>query len=84
MVPIPEDVSHDQRTNAFAYARAGAAIVIEQNNLTPHVLVSEIDRLFANPKQRNDMSEAAKKFARPEAAKLIAEAVLDVALEHEK
>ncbi len=84
LVPIPEDVSHDQRTNAFAYARAGAAIVIEQNNLTPHVLVSEIDRLFANPKQRNDMSEAAKKFARPEAAKLIAEAVLDVALEHEK
>ncbi len=84
LVPIPEDVSRDQRTNAFAYARVGGAIVVEQANLTPHLLVSEIDRLFANPKQRTDMTEAAKKFARPDAAKLIAEAVLDVALEHEK
>jgi UDP-N-acetylglucosamine--N-acetylmuramyl-(pentapeptide) pyrophosphoryl-undecaprenol N-acetylglucosamine transferase len=84
LVPIPEEVSRDQRENAFAYARAGAATVIEQNNLTAHVLVAEIDRLFTNPKARMDMAESAKKFARPDAARILGEAVLATALEHEK
>lgn len=83
IVPIPESVSRDQRLNAFAYARSGAATVIEQKNFTPNVMLSEIDRLFTNPKARNDMAEAAKKFARPDAAKDLANAILDTALEHE-
>ncbi len=84
LVPIPESVSHDQRANAFAYARTGAAIVIDQENLAPHLLVAEIERLFTNPKTRNDMAEAAGKFAKPDAARILAEAVLDAALEHER
>lgn len=84
MVPIPEEVSRDQRTNAFAYAHAGATVVIEQGNLTPHLLVAEVNRLFTNPKARNDLADAAKKFARKDAAKVLANAVIDTALEHEK
>ncbi|MDE2079292.1 MAG: UDP-N-acetylglucosamine--N-acetylmuramyl-(pentapeptide) pyrophosphoryl-undecaprenol N-acetylglucosamine transferase [Patescibacteria group bacterium] len=84
LVPIPSAVSRDQRENAFAYARSGATTVIEQDNLTPHVLVAEIDRLFTNPKARTDMADAAKKFAKPDAARLLAVAVIDTALEHEK
>ena len=83
IVPIPENISRDQRLNAFAYAKKGAGIVIEQANLTPNLLVSEIDRLFTNPKARNDMAEAAKKFSHPDAGRKLAEAVLDTALEHE-
>jgi UDP-N-acetylglucosamine--N-acetylmuramyl-(pentapeptide) pyrophosphoryl-undecaprenol N-acetylglucosamine transferase len=83
LIPIPEEVSRDQVSNAFAYARTGAAVVIEQNNLTPHVLVAEIERLFTNPKARLDMAEAAAKFARKDAAQLLAEALVDSALEHE-
>jgi UDP-N-acetylglucosamine--N-acetylmuramyl-(pentapeptide) pyrophosphoryl-undecaprenol N-acetylglucosamine transferase len=82
LIPIPEDVSRDQRTNAFAYAHAGAAIILEQGNLTPHLLVAEIDRLFTNPKARMDLAEGARKFARKDAAKILAEAVIDTALEH--
>jgi UDP-N-acetylglucosamine--N-acetylmuramyl-(pentapeptide) pyrophosphoryl-undecaprenol N-acetylglucosamine transferase len=44
LVPIPLDVSHDQTENAFSYARAGGGIVIEQRNLTPHVLIAEVGR----------------------------------------
>src|SRR5262249_39536744 len=44
IIPIPEPVSHDQVKNAFAYARAGACAVIEQNNLTPGLLTSEVER----------------------------------------
>lgn len=84
LIPIPEAVSRDQVSNAFAYARTGAATVIEQNNLSPHVLLAEIERLFTNPKARTDMADAARKFAKKDAARALAEALLDTALEHEK
>jgi UDP-N-acetylglucosamine--N-acetylmuramyl-(pentapeptide) pyrophosphoryl-undecaprenol N-acetylglucosamine transferase len=83
LVPIPEDVSHDQTENAFSYARAGAATVIEQRNLTPHVLIAEIQRITGDDTQRAKMADAAKGFARPEAARKIATILLEEALEHE-
>src|SRR5581483_10196054 len=48
LVPIPEPTSHDQRSNAYAYARAAAAIVIEEKNLAGHVLFSEINRILGD------------------------------------
>jgi UDP-N-acetylglucosamine--N-acetylmuramyl-(pentapeptide) pyrophosphoryl-undecaprenol N-acetylglucosamine transferase len=83
LVPIPEDVSHDQTENAFSYARAGAAVVLEQKNLTPHLLTAEIDRIVADANLRSRMSAAARSFARPAAARKIAERALATALEHE-
>ncbi len=83
IVPLKGSAQNHQHENAFAYARSGSAVVVEQDNLSPHLLISEIDRLFTNPKARNDMAEAALKFAKPNAAKDLAQAVLDVALEHE-
>ncbi len=83
LVPIPEDVSHDQTENAFSYARSGAAIVIEQRNLAPHVLLSEIARLIADQPLRAKMSEAAKAYARPDAARKIATILLESAIAHE-
>jgi UDP-N-acetylglucosamine--N-acetylmuramyl-(pentapeptide) pyrophosphoryl-undecaprenol N-acetylglucosamine transferase len=83
LVPIPEDVSHDQTENAFSYARSGAAAVIEQRNLTPHVLLSEIRRITSDDALRSRMREAASKFARPDAARKIAMTLLDEALSHE-
>lgn len=83
LVPIPLDVSHDQTENAFSYARAGGALVIEQRNLTPHVLIAEIDRLVADAELRGKMKEAAKTYARPQAGKKIAQILLETALEHE-
>lgn len=83
IIPIPRDVSRDQSTNAFSYARSGAAIVIEQNNLTPHLLSSEINRLFKNPEEMKKMSEAAAGFARPDAAHVIAEKLVGIGIEHE-
>lgn len=83
LVPIPESVSHDQTENAFSYARAGAALVIEQKNLTPHVLLAEIDRIMNDPDTRKRMSEAARNFARPGAGRKIAEIILEAGIEHE-
>jgi len=83
LIPIPEDVSRDQTENAFSYARAGACIVIEQKNLTPHVLIAEIDRLVQNESLRIQMSAAAAAYARPGAAGTIANALLEIGISHE-
>ena len=84
LIPIPESVSHDQRTNAFTYARSGGAVVIEQGNLTPSVLKSEIFRLLGHPELLATMRVGAKKFARPDAARQIAAELLSIAVSHEK
>jgi len=83
LIPIPEQISHDQRTNAYAYARTGAAIVLEEGNLTPHVLVSEVHRIVTEPGLADTMSAKGADFASADAARLIAAEVLDIALSHE-
>jgi UDP-N-acetylglucosamine--N-acetylmuramyl-(pentapeptide) pyrophosphoryl-undecaprenol N-acetylglucosamine transferase len=83
IIPIPEDVSHDQTHNAFSYARAGACVVIEQKNLTPHLLVSEIDRIMKTKEVRDELIRNARAFAQPHAAEKIAKIILEIALKHE-
>lgn len=83
IVPIPESVSHDQRTNAYAYAQTGAAIVIEEENLTPHLLVSEIQRITNDPELGKRMALGAAGFTDPDAARVLASEVLVIALSHE-
>lgn len=83
LVPIPTDISNDQTENAFSYARAGAAVVLEQVNLTHHLLVAEIDRIMADEALRARMSEAARAFARPDAAQKIAQILIETGLEHQ-
>jgi UDP-N-acetylglucosamine--N-acetylmuramyl-(pentapeptide) pyrophosphoryl-undecaprenol N-acetylglucosamine transferase len=84
IVPIPPKTSHDQRSNAFTYARSGAAIVIEEENMSEGVLLAEIERILTIPGEKERMSEAAKTFARRDAAKVIAEELISIGLEHEK
>ncbi|MBI4093851.1 UDP-N-acetylglucosamine--N-acetylmuramyl-(pentapeptide) pyrophosphoryl-undecaprenol N-acetylglucosamine transferase [Candidatus Kaiserbacteria bacterium] len=83
LIPIPTDISHDQTENAFSYARSGAAVVLEQKNLTPHILVAEIERIMNDGRVQSAMSDAAKKFARPDAAQKIANIIAEIALPHE-
>ncbi len=83
LIPIPEKISHDQRSNAYAYARTGAATVIEEHNLVPHLLISEIRRIINNPEVMTTMRKASTAFADKDAARLIAQATLDIALAHE-
>lgn len=83
LIPIPESISHDQRTNAYAYARTGASEVLEEANLTPHVLASEARRIATDPAANARMRAAAAGFANPNAARIIADEALSIALSHE-
>ena len=84
IIPLPTSISHDQTSNAFAYSSTGAASVIEESNLHGHILAGEIDRICGTPAIKETMKEKARAFARLDSAKLIAGAILDIALEHEK
>lgn len=83
LIPIPESVSHDQRTNAYSYARTGAAIVLEEGNLTPHVLVSEIRRILGDVALAKRMGASAAGFTDPDAARILANEILQISLSHE-
>jgi UDP-N-acetylglucosamine--N-acetylmuramyl-(pentapeptide) pyrophosphoryl-undecaprenol N-acetylglucosamine transferase len=83
LIPIPESVSHDQRTNAYAYAHTGAAAVLEEANMTPHVLVSEIRRILTDPALARSMAEKGSSFGNPKAAELIAHELIAVGRSHE-
>ena len=83
LIPIPEAVSHDQRTNAYAYAHTGGAVVLEESNLTPHVLVSEVKRIGLNVELSASMGQKGASFASPQAGRIIADEALSIALSHE-
>jgi UDP-N-acetylglucosamine--N-acetylmuramyl-(pentapeptide) pyrophosphoryl-undecaprenol N-acetylglucosamine transferase len=82
VIPIPEEISHDQRTNAYAYARTGAASVLEEGNLTENLLTAEIQSIMGDPDRYQHMSASARVFARPEAAQLVASALISIGVEH--
>ncbi|HVW71944.1 MAG TPA: UDP-N-acetylglucosamine--N-acetylmuramyl-(pentapeptide) pyrophosphoryl-undecaprenol N-acetylglucosamine transferase [Candidatus Paceibacterota bacterium] len=83
LIPIPESISHDQRSNAYAYAQTGGAIVLEEGNLTPHLLASEIRRVVTDKALATQMAAKGAAFMPGDAAKLIAEEALRIGLSHE-
>ncbi|MEK9147378.1 MAG: UDP-N-acetylglucosamine--N-acetylmuramyl-(pentapeptide) pyrophosphoryl-undecaprenol N-acetylglucosamine transferase [Patescibacteria group bacterium] len=78
LIPLPESASDHQRKNAFYYARSKACTVIEQENLKPSILLDQINNIFDNKELYREMSEAAKAFAKPEAAYNLAKILLDL------
>lgn len=83
VVPIPDDVSHDQRSNAYAYARSAGGTVIEERNFSLHLLLSRIDAILSDERVRKDLSERAKSFSSPGAAEKIARLLVDILKSHE-
>jgi UDP-N-acetylglucosamine--N-acetylmuramyl-(pentapeptide) pyrophosphoryl-undecaprenol N-acetylglucosamine transferase len=78
IVPYPHAAGH-QRRNAEAFAEAGAAILVEDEDFDADRLV-EVAGLLADPSRHAEMSAAARELARPNAADAVADLVLAVAL----
>lgn len=74
LVPLPDSAGDHQSKNAYAYASSGAAVIIEQANLSPNLLMGKIDFIIANP---TEMQQAALAFAKPLAAAAIAREMLE-------
>lgn len=76
LIPLEEAAGDHQRINAYEYAETGAAIVIEENNFKPSIFISQAQKILGDAELKKKMSEAAKKFSKPEAAKIIAEEII--------
>lgn len=77
LIPLAGSAQNHQYANAYAYAATGAAVVLEESNLTPHFFLERLKYLSSSTKERNTMTAAAKKFAKPEAARIIANYILE-------
>jgi UDP-N-acetylglucosamine--N-acetylmuramyl-(pentapeptide) pyrophosphoryl-undecaprenol N-acetylglucosamine transferase len=82
VVPIPEDISRDQRTNAYAYARTGAAVVIEEKNMSDDLLEKEIRSIITDLERYTAMSQAARSMYIDGSAKKIADILISIGAEH--
>lgn len=73
LIPSPNVTNNHQYHNAKAVADAGAAVMIEEKDLSaaPDLLSKALLRLEADPKARLAMQEAARAAAKPDAADVI-------------
>lgn len=83
IIPITDSNGDHQKKNAFAYSASGASVVLEESNLTPNILVAEINRILESPDLRHKMELSAKAFFKPDADLTIARAILEIAFSHE-
>ena len=79
LVPFPGATDDHQRKNADVLVKQGAARMVEQRELTGDRLSTEILALAANADMRRQIAEAAGRLAKPDAARVIVDRVLEMA-----
>jgi len=79
LVPYPHATADHQTLNARHMERAGAAVVVPDAELDGPRLVHEVGALLASPERIAAMGSAARGIARPDAARRVADALLELA-----
>jgi len=79
LVPLPTAADDHQRKNAAVMRDAGAADVLDQNDLTGPVIAERIAALLAEPARLQRMAALARTLARPAAAEAIVDRALALA-----
>jgi len=73
LIPFPAAADNHQVINASSLVQAGAAVMIEERDLTGELLASEIRAILAHPERRQAMARAAGRLGSPAAASEIAD-----------
>lgn len=79
LVPYPHAAQDHQRRNAEAFARAGAAQVVADRELTGQAVADFVGRALREPEAVREMGRRAAALAMPEAAERIVNLVAEVA-----
>lgn len=79
LIPSPNVTDNHQYKNASLLSSAGAAILIEERELTVELLKSKVDMLAQHPDMRKDMSKCIEKFANSNSADTIADLIKEAA-----
>ncbi|HEY6098893.1 MAG TPA: undecaprenyldiphospho-muramoylpentapeptide beta-N-acetylglucosaminyltransferase, partial [Anaeromyxobacter sp.] len=69
LVPFPAAADNHQVRNALSLVDAGAAVMIEERDLTGEVLAHEIRAILGSPERRDRMARAAGRLGSPQAAR---------------
>lgn len=77
LIPLPESAQNHQLKNAYAYEENEATIVIEENNFMSHFFLEKLKSLFNDRQKLEKMSERAREFSKPEAARIIANYLIE-------
>lgn len=78
LIPITNSPNDHSKRNAYIFSGGGRAEVIEESNLTPNLILSVISAILNNPEKKKEMERRAKEFSTPDAAKLIAQALINL------
>jgi UDP-N-acetylglucosamine--N-acetylmuramyl-(pentapeptide) pyrophosphoryl-undecaprenol N-acetylglucosamine transferase len=73
LIPFPRAADDHQKRNAEALEKAGAAVMIEESELSPNSLVQTVCSLLSDPSRLEKMGTAARSLAHPNAARDIAD-----------
>jgi UDP-N-acetylglucosamine--N-acetylmuramyl-(pentapeptide) pyrophosphoryl-undecaprenol N-acetylglucosamine transferase len=76
LIPSPNVTNNHQYYNAKTLADRGAAILIDENELSPRLLADELMKLKSNKRALNAMSQAAAAQGRPGATDAIYDAIV--------
>ena len=76
LVPFPFAADNHQTHNALAFSTRGAAVLIQQSDLTTEKVHDFVHNTVLNPTAREAMESAMRSLSRPDAAQEIAEAIL--------
>ncbi len=79
LIPFPAATDDHQRKNAKVLADAGAAVLIDEKDLSPESLGEAAGTILAEGARRQAMSGAMSGFARPDAAARIVDRVFALA-----
>jgi UDP-N-acetylglucosamine--N-acetylmuramyl-(pentapeptide) pyrophosphoryl-undecaprenol N-acetylglucosamine transferase len=79
LVPYPHASGDHQSENARWMADAGAAVVVSDDELTGARLARQVAALLADRQRLAAMAEASRGLARPDAARVVADQLLEVA-----
>jgi UDP-N-acetylglucosamine--N-acetylmuramyl-(pentapeptide) pyrophosphoryl-undecaprenol N-acetylglucosamine transferase len=71
LIPSPNVAENHQYHNAMALVNAGAAVMIEEKDLTDERLLNEVNVLLKNPQKLRELGENARKLAVPDSAQRI-------------
>jgi UDP-N-acetylglucosamine--N-acetylmuramyl-(pentapeptide) pyrophosphoryl-undecaprenol N-acetylglucosamine transferase len=78
LVPFPAAADNHQYVNAKSLVDAGAAVMIEERDLTGELLAAEIRAILASAERRERMARAAGRLGSPQAAKEITDVCTDL------
>ena len=78
LIPLAGSANDHQRMNAYALAKVGACIVLDENNLGKHIFLSRIEEIMNDEKLRQKLSRNIQSFYHPDATQKIANGIIEM------